>query len=384
MKVNINLVLRFSLRLISYFFVYSYFFTQAPFAQSYPPVVADVQKYPFEKYPFRLEVIEESAKPVIDDTHPDCANNKSGFEGGYVVRQNGTYYLFVGEMTGTPHRAKMQIALWTSKDALSWKRQKTIIEGANTRTIADNQSEVWMQQLLFNEKENRWNLLYIAYRAGNANNGEVPDIDHNGVVGRMRSKVDGKEGIDADYEKIDIIFTPNQESMAWEGQQGTDSFFTYQVGKKWYAIYGSRNHIPPSPWLVGLAQAPALEGKYKRIKSHSPLPLERFFIENPMVEKIEGVGYVCVYDVGGYTYPAYPFKDNNCIGYAYSANGKDWKMGKPLKVQSDGDNNWANDVRTPFGLVAEGNNEYTILYSAKEKNKAYWSIGRVRLKLVRE
>jgi hypothetical protein len=354
------------------------------FAQPYPSVNADVQKYPYVKYPFKLEVIAESPKPVIDNMHPDCATNKSGFEGGFVVKQNGTYYMFVGEMTGIPHRAKMQIALWTSSDALNWKRQKTIIEGAEARTPTNNQSEVWMQQLIFDEKENRWNLFYIAYRAGDATKGEVPDIDHNGIVGRLRSKIVGRAGIDGDYEKVDIVFQPDNNQMDWEGQQGTDSFFTYQVGKKWYGIYGSRNHVTPSPWLVGLAVASTLQGPYKRIKTHSPLWIERYFIENPMVEKIKGLGFVCVYDQGGYTYPYYPFKDNNSIGYSFSANGIDWKNGKPLKVQSDGENNWASDVRTPFGLVAEANGEYTVLYSAKEKTKQFWSIGRVKVKLIVE
>lgn len=59
-----------------------------------------------------------------------------------MVKQNGVYSLFVGEMTGILNRAKMQLALRTSPDAKSWQRQKTIIEGAATRTVADNQSEV--------------------------------------------------------------------------------------------------------------------------------------------------------------------------------------------------------------------------------------------------
>ncbi|MFN4146139.1 MAG: hypothetical protein ACK4GN_09980 [Runella sp.] len=350
-------------------------------AQPYPPVQVDVQKYPYVKYPFRLDVIEESPAPVIDKSHPDCTQNQSGFEGGYVVKQNGQYFLFVGEMTGTPHRAKMQIALWSSQDAVSWKRQKTILEGASARTVADDHSEVWMQQMIFNEKENRWNLIYIAYRAGDATKGEVPDLDHNGIVGRLRSTRPGREGIDADYERAGVIFQPSGESLNWEGQQGTDSFFTYQVNNKWYGIYGSRNHVPPSPWLVGLAEAPDLKGPYRRIKSHSPLPIERFFIENPMVSFFPNLGYVAIYDVGGYAYGNYPYHESNCIGYAFSRNGRDWLPGKPLKVQSDGPNNWASDLRTPFGLVAEGNNEFTVLYSARERNKSFWAIGKVKVKL---
>ncbi len=359
-----------------------YLLTTAAQAPPYPPVNADVQRPPFVRYPFRLEVVDQPARPVIDQGHPDCAANRSGFEGGYVVKQAGVYHLFVGEMTGTPHRARMQIALWTSPDATNWQRQKTIIAGAEARTVADNQSEVWMQQALFNETENRWNLLYIAYRAGDATQGQVPDLDHNGVVGRLRSTVPGLDGIGADYEKVDVVFEPNRESLPWEGQQGTDSFFAYQVGRKWYGIYGSRNHVPPGPWLVGLAEAKQVQGPYKRLKSHSPLPIERFFVENPMVLRVDGLGWVCVYEVGGYAYANYPYKEANTVGYAYSANGRDWLPGKPLKVQPEAE--WSADMRTPFGLVPEGNDEYTLLYSAREKDKPFWSIGRARVRLVRE
>jgi hypothetical protein len=34
--------------------------------------------------------------------------------------------------------------------------------------------------------------------------------------------------------------------------------------------------------------------------------------------------------------------------------------------------------------VPEGNDEYTLLYSAREKDKPFWSIGRARVRLVRE
>lgn len=81
--------------------------------------------------------------------------------------------------------------------------------------------------------------------------------------------------------------------MAWEGQRVTDSFFTYRVGKKWYGIYGSRNHIPPTPWLVGLSEAPSLAVPYRWIKDHSSLLIERNFIENPMAEPVPGVGACC-------------------------------------------------------------------------------------------
>ena len=49
---------------------------------------------------------------------------------------------------------------------------------------------------------------------------------------------------------------PDAESQSWEGGQGTDSFFPYQVGKRWYAFYGSHEKL----WEVGLAEADFLAG----------------------------------------------------------------------------------------------------------------------------
>ena len=51
-------------------------------------------------------------------------------------------------------------------------------------------------------------------------------------------------------------------------------------------------------------------------------------------------------------------------------------------MQTDGEVNWALDVHIPFGLVAEGGADYTILYSAREKARPYCSIGRARVEVV--
>ena len=56
----------------------------------------------------------------------------------------------------------------------------------------------------------------------------------------------------------------------------------------------------------------------------------------------------------------------NSIGYAFSKDGVHWGAGRRLAVQS-GEGVWASEVRTPLGLVEEGNGLFTLFYSANEK-----------------
>ena len=73
--------------------------------------------------------------PVIDHTHPDvlASNNKSGFETGQMIKEDGAYHLFINEMFGRSHR-DMRIAYWTSTDAVNWKRVSTLVESIPGRS----------------------------------------------------------------------------------------------------------------------------------------------------------------------------------------------------------------------------------------------------------
>ena len=88
------------------------------------------------------------------------------------------------------------------------------------------------------------------------------------------------------------------DALPWEGLQGTDSFFPYRVGSRWYALYGSAKSetMPITHWLVGLASAPALGGPWTRVREHSPAPIESKFIENPIATAAPGAGWLAVYD----------------------------------------------------------------------------------------
>ena len=47
-------------------------------------------------------------------------------------------------------------------------------------------------------------------------------------------------------------------------------------------------------------------------------------------------------------------------------DGIHWSRGRQLTVQT-GSGVWASEVRTPLGLIEEGNGSFTLFYSANEK-----------------
>ena len=91
----------------------------------------------------------------------------------------------------------------------------------------------------------------------------------NGQIWRAVSLAPGQSGIGGPYRDMGIILQPDAASQPWEGQQGTDSFYAWPAGGKWYGFYGSHNHCPLGPWLVGLAEAPAALARYS--ESLAPL-----------------------------------------------------------------------------------------------------------------
>jgi len=305
----------------------------------------------------RLQVIRQLDHPVLTIRSVGAEANKYGFEGGRVVKMEGVYHLFTSEMVGDPHWVKMKLAHWTSRDRLHWRRVGTVRESSGDFTGKDQKAALWSPMPVFDPAENRWNLFYVAYQA-------APDTDrewltnHEGRIWRAVSEESGMAGIGGPYRDAGIVMQRGTGSDPWEGLQGTDSFFPYRVGKGWYALYGSARteHLPLSLWQVGLAQAPALAGPWKRCTNLNPLKVEPRFIENPIVTQLPDGSYIAVYDN----------HQPNEIGYALSADGIHWEAGQHLVVQS-GKRVWATEVRTPLGLVDEGNGHFTLFYTANEK-----------------
>ena len=283
--------------------------------------------------------------------------NKYGFEGGRVLKLNGTYHLFTSEMMGDPHWVKMRLAHWVSQDRLHWKRLATLAESSGDFSGKDPRAALWSPLPVYDPADNRWNLFYVAYQA-------APDTsqqwltNHEGRIWRAVSDTPGVEGIGGPYTDVGVILQRGRDSDSWEGLQGTDSFFPYKVGDQWYALYGSAHteKIPISLWQVGLAKASELAGPWVRCTDRNPLTVEERFIENPIVTKLDDGTYVAVYDTDA----------ANAIGYTFSSDGIHWSPGQHLLVQ-EGKGVWATEVRTPLGLISEAKDSFTLFYTANEK-----------------
>ena len=324
----------------------------------------------------KLKVISEHQGPVIDHNHPDvkASNNIGGFETGQLVKHNDVYHMFVNEMFVRPHRT-LRSAHWTSTDAVSWKRQSTVVEAIPGRSHTNLRSEVWLTGVEFNEIEDAWNIFYVAYRAGNPDRGEKGGSDYKGRIFRASSVVGGLDGIAGPYLDVDIIMQPNENTQAWEGDQGVDSFNPYKVGERWYAFYGGHYHIPEGPWPVGLAVADNLNGPWKRMPEFTnPVPIVEEFTENPIVSKLDDGRYLAIFDSLG----------DQEIAYSISKDGINWVPETRLKAQS-GKNIWAEDgdhyTRTPLCAIHEDDGTFTVIYTAMRlvDGERFYAVGKCTL-----
>jgi hypothetical protein len=305
----------------------------------------------------QLVIVRQLDGPVLTIRSAGAEGNKYGFEGGRVVKLEEVYHLFTSEMFGDPHWVRMKLAHWISRDRVHWQRVATLRESSGDFTGKDPRAALWSPIPIFDPAGNRWNLFYVAYRA-------APDTpqqwltNHEGQIWRAVSSKPGLSGVGGPYRDLGIVLRRSKDSDAWEGLQGTDSFFPYSVSGAWYAFYGSARteSLPISLWQVGLARATQLGGPWTRLSALNPLPMEPSFIENPIVTRLTDGSLVAVYDN----------HQPNSIGYSFSRDGIHWSRGQQLTVQT-GSGVWASEVRTPLGLIAEGNNSYTLFYSANEK-----------------
>lgn len=304
----------------------------------------------------QFQIVKRWQSPLLTVRSDGGHGNKYGFEGGRVLKIKGTYHLFTSEMVGDPHWVKMKLAHWTSQDRIHWKRLATVAESSGDFTGKDQRAALWSPLPVFDPKEQRWNLFYVAYQA-------APDTsqqwltNNEGRVWRAVSTVKGEDGVGGPYQDVGVILQRGKDSDLWEGLQGTDSFFPYQVGDRWYAFYGSAHteRLPISLWQVGLASAPDIGGPWTRCTSLNPSKIENRFVENPIATRLNDGTYAAVYDTDA----------PNAIGYTFSSDGIHWSAGQHLVVQ-EGDGIWASEVRTPLGLVPEPNNTFSLFYTANE------------------
>ena len=304
-----------------------------------------------------LRPVFQSPAPVITVRHPDAAGNKFGFEGGSVVKVGGTYHLFTSEMVDDPMWVKMRLAHWVSDDKSTWKRAATIRTSSGDFTGKDPRAALWSPMVVWDSQADRWNLFYVAYNAA-PSTPEQMRLNMNGKIVRSVSETSGREGIHGPFTDVGIVLD-SENPDAWEGLQGTDSFYPYQVGDAWHAFYGSARteKKPVEHWLVGYAksESTSIAGPWKRQSDRNPSTLEKKFIENPIVTKVAG-GYLVIYAI---------FKPN-AFGWAFSEDGIHWGEGQSVEIQTKPEV-WSDDVRTVLGLVDEGEGKFTVFYTGFEQ-----------------
>lgn len=362
---------------------------------------ADYPAFPIEGFsekPALFTILGGEDRPVVDEGMPGTETIQGGFEGGQLIKVGDTYHMFPTERAGEAghpakyDRIKTRIGHWTSRDAIHWERRSTLYQASGVYAVAhddnpmnDRRAAIWSYMPIFNRERNRWQGHYLAYTCDS-----VVAPNHSfGRIWRCESEVEGIEGIGGPYRDCGIVIEPGQDSQLWEGRQGVASFFPYRAGERWYAFisgaypYETKEDYPlggkPTKWYVGLAEAENLEGPWTRMKELNPITsIHPRFVENPIVSQLPNGLYIAVFD-GGPEWLNLP----NMLAYTLSRDGIHWSEAHYLPIDTKVAK-WWDTMRTPLGLIPEGDDVYTIIYAAIDNSRRFHPMGLVRVKLDRE
>lgn len=349
----------------------------------------------FSEKPALFEIIGGQDDPVVNEGMPGTEGIQGGFEGGQMIKVGDTYHMFPTERAGEIgqparyDRIKTRIGHWTSKDAIHWERQSTLYQSSGKYAVShydhpmnDRRAAIWSYMPIFNKEKNRWQGHYLAYTC----DFDVAPNHSFGRIWRCESVVEGIEGIGGPYRDCGIVIEPGLDSQLWEGRQGVASFFPYQVGDKWYGFisgaypYKTKADYPfggkPTHWYVGLAESDNLEGPFTRMKEINPITsIHPRFVENPIVSQLPNGVYIAVFD-GGPEWLKLP----NMIAYTLSKDGIHWSEAHYLPIDTKV-KKWWHTMRTPLGLIPEGDGIYTIVYAAINNDMRFHPMGMVQVKL---
>jgi len=322
-----------------------------------------------------FEVIDCHSGPVLKKGDAGTKANKYGFEGGKAFKLNGLYHLFTTEMIDDPVWVKTRLAYWKSTNGITWQRVSTLYESNGDFTGEDGRAALWGPYPVFDEKKDLWNLFYVAYKC-KPNTKKAWLNNYEGRIWRAVSVKPGIEGLAGPYKNIGIVLEPGPDSDRWEGLQGVAGFYPFQVGNIWYAFYGSAHtqKWPCDFWGVGLAKAMALSGPWKRHSQLNPVLIDDVWVENPITTKLDDGSYITLFDGG----------PRGSFAYATSKDGLNWSKGVTINLEPKV-KKWWEKMRTPLGLIPEGDNIFTVFYTAMDGpfkgESTYSCLGVVRLKL---
>ncbi|MDR1290856.1 MAG: hypothetical protein LBK06_06615, partial [Planctomycetaceae bacterium] len=307
--------------------------------------------------------------PILQRGMEQTRDVKYGFEGGRIVKIDGVYHWITAEMAGDPMNVNMKIAHWTSRNGTDWQRQSTLFQSDGDFTGVSQRAAVWGPMPVFMEDEDRWHLFYVCYKSKPNKNGMFY-ANHHGVIQHAVSDIKGRNGIGGPYTDRGILMRYDGGNPdPWEGLQGTDSFFPYKVGKKWYALYGSATTQYPGgdkrrKWQVGLAQADKIDGQWTRMSELNPVSFVDF-AENPIVMELQKGIYIAIVDGG---------PKINKLGFSLSTDGLKWTPLKHFELEPIV-KKWWRTMRTPLSLIKEDDGTYTMFFTAFKDDKGQPTFG---------
>ena len=321
----------------------------------------------------RFEVVSWSDSAVLRKSMPGTLDNGFGVEGGTVLLLNDTFHLFTTEMYDTLSQRyswKTRFGHWTSRDGNHWQRVSTIYRGDDDFTGVSIRSATWSPMPVWDEEANVWNLFYVTYRS-KPNTADAWYLNYDGRVWRAVSQIKGRKGIGGPYQDVGVVLRSDSTSGTWEGLQGTDSFFPYKAGNRWYAFFGSAQtqFIPCKFWGVGLATASTLAGPWNRVNELNPTDLGSTFAENPVVTVLANKLYIAMIDGG----------PHETFGYTVSVDGVHWTKASFIQLPARMPH-WWSYMRTPLCLIPKADGTYTTFFTAQTSG-GWASMGRVTFKL---
>jgi hypothetical protein len=102
------------------------------------------------------------------------------------------------------------------------------------------------------------------------------------------------------------------------------------------------------------------------------------YTENPTVYALSnGTGFVAVFDA---LFDEVTTGRNQKIGFGYSTDGITWQAeaGAAVPVVAPGQPFWAQVIRTPLGMVDEGDGTFSVFYTARSGNWDGLGVTKVR------
>lgn len=306
-----------------------------------------------------LTVVEEHPRALVKAGSSGTQDNLHGLEGGRVLKIGGTYHLFTAEMSGDPRLVKMRLAHWCSADRIHWERGRTIVE--SSAVPGDPRASLWAPMPVYDHREGFWNLFYVAYTYAN-------NYTEHGRIWRAVSALPGPQGIHGPWRDAGIVLEAGPESQDWEGIQGVDSFFPYEADGKWLGFYGSSDC---RTWFrVGLAEAPALAGPWRRLAGN-PLTLSGpRGTENPVVTRLKSGRYLAVFET--------VFREDG-FGYSDSADGIHWSEARELPLHAPLDA--LRKVRTPLGVIEEDDGTFSVFYTGFARGDDWGELWSCRVRI---